>query len=121
MTLNETIKYCEDVADYDCYNDDQMKCAREHLQLAEWLLELKGLRKQITEMKKEKKSKWNPCSGEHLPSAQTDVIVSILDSSGDSTFEYVSCGWMTPDRKYWIVGNEVCFDVVAWMPFPEHY
>lgn len=46
MTLDEAIKHCEEVADYDCYNDDQRKCAAEHRQLAEWLKELKQYREE---------------------------------------------------------------------------
>ena len=41
MTLDEAIKQCEEIADYDCYNDEQMKRAEEYRQLAEWLRELK--------------------------------------------------------------------------------
>lgn len=41
MRLDEAITHCEEVADYDCYNENQMKCAEEHRQLAEWLRELK--------------------------------------------------------------------------------
>ena len=43
MTLNEAIKHCEEIADYDCYNDKQMKCAEEHRQLAEWLRDYQKL------------------------------------------------------------------------------
>ena len=41
MTLDEAIKHCDEVADYDCYNEKQMKCAEDHWQLANWLKELK--------------------------------------------------------------------------------
>ena len=41
MTLDEAIKHCDEIADYDCYNYKQMKCAEEHRQLADWLKELK--------------------------------------------------------------------------------
>lgn len=41
MTIDEAIKHAEEVADYDCYNEKQLKCAEEHRQLAEWLKELK--------------------------------------------------------------------------------
>lgn len=41
MNLDEAIKHCEEVADYDCYNEKQLKCAEEHRQLAGWLKELK--------------------------------------------------------------------------------
>ena len=44
MTLEEAIKHCEDVADYDCFTDDQRKCSEEHRQLADWLKELKERR-----------------------------------------------------------------------------
>ena len=44
MTLDEAIRHCEDVADYDCYNDKQRKCSEEHQQLADWLRELKERR-----------------------------------------------------------------------------
>lgn len=44
MTLDEAIRHAEDVAEYDCYNDDQRKCSDEHRQLAEWLKELKECR-----------------------------------------------------------------------------
>ena len=43
MTLDEAIKQCEEIADYDCYNDKQMKCAEEYRQLAEWLKDYKRL------------------------------------------------------------------------------
>ena len=49
MTLDEAIRHAEEVAEYDCYNDDQRKCADEHRQLAEWLRELKRLRESATD------------------------------------------------------------------------
>ena len=44
MTLEFAIKHCEEVADYDCFTDDQRKCSEEHRQLADWLRELKERR-----------------------------------------------------------------------------
>ena len=44
MTLDEAIRYAEEVAEYDCYNDGQRRCAEEHRQLAEWLKMLKRLK-----------------------------------------------------------------------------
>ncbi len=44
MTLEESIKHCEDVADYDCFTDEQRKCSEEHRQQADWLRELKERR-----------------------------------------------------------------------------
>ena len=49
MTLDEAIRHAEEVAEYDCYNDEQKKCADEHRQLAEWLRELKRLRESATD------------------------------------------------------------------------
>lgn len=37
MTLNEAIRQCEEIADYDCYSDGQRKRAGEYRQIAEWL------------------------------------------------------------------------------------
>ena len=49
MTLDEAIRHAEEVAEYDCYNDEQKKCAEEHRQLAEWLKELKRLKEAATD------------------------------------------------------------------------
>lgn len=46
MNLDEAIKHCEEVADYDCYNEKQLKCAEEHRQFAEWLKDYKRLKEQ---------------------------------------------------------------------------
>jgi hypothetical protein len=48
MTIEEAIEHCEEVADYDCYNDKEFECAKEHRQLAEWLEELKKYRRART-------------------------------------------------------------------------
>lgn len=45
MTLDEAIKQCDEIADYDCYNEKQMKRAEEYRQLAEWLKDYKRLLK----------------------------------------------------------------------------
>lgn len=46
MSLDETILHCQERATIDC-----SECAKEHLQLSEWLEELKILRKKQTQMK----------------------------------------------------------------------
>lgn len=61
---------------------------------------------------------WTPCS-ERFPIGQEEVIVSCHDDSGDTPFDYTSCGWVTTDGKYWIVDNEINNHVIAWMPLPE--
>jgi len=43
MTLDEAIKQCEEIADYDCYNDSQRKRAEDYRQLATWLRDYKRL------------------------------------------------------------------------------
>lgn len=43
LDLESAIKHCNEIADYDCYNDNQMKCAEEHRQLAEWLRDYQKL------------------------------------------------------------------------------
>ena len=46
MTLDEAIIHAEEVADRCDVTDGDSKCSVEHRQLAEWLKELKTLRKQ---------------------------------------------------------------------------
>lgn len=66
----------------------------------------------------EPERKWTPVT-EKLPWTDTNVLVTVLDDSGDTPWSYTSIGWLTPDGKYWVVDNEVCYGVVAWMPLPE--
>lgn len=56
---------------------------------------------------------------DELPRGQELVIVAVKDTAGDTPFWYTQCGWITTDGEYWIVDNEVCDYVVAWMPLPE--
>ena len=65
---------------------------------------------------------WIPCS-ERLPhgSCSDLVNVSIHDDSGDTPYDYTSCGWITTDGEYWIVDNEINNHVVAWIPLPKPY
>ncbi len=61
---------------------------------------------------------WTPIT-EGLPNSQEPVIVSVQDDSGDTRFNYTASGWITPDKEYWIVDDEVNYYVIAWMPMPE--
>lgn len=64
--------------------------------------------------------KWIPVS-ERLPGSQEEVIVSVCDETGDTRYNYASHGWLTTDKEYWIVDDEINNYVVAWMPLPEPY
>ena len=46
MTLDEAIAHCEEVSSNKskCLDEKSIKCANEHVQLAEWLKELKAYR-----------------------------------------------------------------------------
>lgn len=68
----------------------------------------------------ELEQKWIPVS-EGLPWKDINVLVTVRDDSGDIPLEYTSVGWRTPDGRYWIVDNEICYSVLAWMPLPEPY
>ena len=62
--------------------------------------------------------KWIPIS-KKLPWNDTNVLVTVRDNSGDTPWEYTSVGWLTPDNQYWVVDNEICYGVIAWMSLPE--
>ena len=64
--------------------------------------------------------RWIPCS-ERLPNSQETVLVSVRDETGDTRYDYASHGWLTRDKEYWIVDDEINNYVVAWMPLPEPY
>lgn len=54
-----------------------------------------------------------------LPRGHELVVVAVKDTAGDTPFWYTQCGWITTNGEYWIVDNEICDYVVAWMPLPE--
>lgn len=63
---------------------------------------------------------WIPVT-ERLPNSSETVIVSVCDETGDTRFDYSAHGWVTTDKEYWIVDDEINNYVVAWMPLPEPY
>ena len=81
-------------------------------------MDLKGV--VVTLPSAQSEQQWIPCS-ERLPEAQTEVIVSCTDDSGDTKFRYTTSGWITTNKEYWIVDNEINPFVVAWMPLPLSY
>ena len=79
---------------------------------------IKAINKLPSAEPERKTGKWLPVS-ERLPWTDTDVLVTVFDDSGDTPWSYTSRGWLTPDGQYWVVDNEICYGVVAWMPLPE--
>lgn len=115
MTLDEAIKHCEEVADYDCYNEKQLKCAEEHWQLAEWLRELKAY----------KENEWIPRS--EPPKNEGTYLVYAPDYMGGSSsakenyngvmFSKYKNGKWSIEHGYYERPN--C--VKAWRPLPGPY
>ena len=66
----------------------------------------------------EPERRWIPVT-EKLPINGVDVIVSVLDDSGDTPYRFTSVGWCITNGQYWVVDNEMCYGVIAWMPLPE--
>ena len=61
---------------------------------------------------------WIPVE-DRLPTEAEQVLVSILDDSGDTAFAYTTVGWYA--RGMWVVDNEPSSFVSAWMPMPAPY
>lgn len=122
MTLDEAIKHAEEVANAnerlcktirrDMQLSDYGKCAEEHRQLAEWLKELKQLRKQTG---------WIPVS-ERAPKVAdcyavtrqigSDLIVDACFFDGTNTWH--NDNRINHERNY-------LTNIVAWMPLPKPY
>lgn len=65
--------------------------------------------------------KWIPCGENSMPPWNEEVIVTVMDDSGDTPFEYTCSAWWFQD-KIWISDNDIVFgEVVAWMPMPKPY
>lgn len=96
MTLDEAIVHAREVA---ASLGDCSECAKDHVQLAEWLEELRKLREA---------ERWIPVS-ERLPDKNGKCLVSLDfgDVSEDSFVDGIFVLYL---------GN-----VIAWKPLPEHY
>ncbi len=102
MTLDEAIKHAQWVADTNC---DQ--CAEDHKQLAEWLKELKELRKLC----------WHPAS--ELPPEEGEyIVISLPDMYGDTDVFYTEYrqpyGWC-----YEIEGHYAKVNIQKWCYAPK--
>lgn len=111
MTLDEAIKHWEEKTEalykaIPCDGCAFNECVKEHKQLAEWLKELKQLRKQ---------TRWIPV-GEEMPAADEDVLVT--NGRG------IHVGWFDSVAKCWLgdFASEYFMNhIIAWMPLPQHY
>lgn len=127
----ETVLYddCEEVAEekenlinktYATFGEDRSlfkeeeneckKCAEEHRQLAEWLIELKQLREQ---------TKWIPVS-EGMPNKYVDVICC---TDAKEVFIATYLGKMNDGTDCFDDYDGMMWegDIIAWMPLPEPY
>ena len=110
MTLDEAIAHAKEISEnqYICE-----ECQKEHRQLADWLEELKSLRE---------KSKWIPCS-ERLPDKAFGCLVTVMDGDPytEIEFENVLPYHVGYDSGRWndADGEEIPFEVIAWMPLTD--
>ena len=62
---------------------------------------------------------WIPIEDEEPPERQ-DVIVTVIDDSGDHLYTFSTTAWRLDD--HWISDNEsLCGKVIAWMKLPKPY
>lgn len=133
MTLDEAIKHAEEVAnkkkrekqkwdkwlesDYDhravAERVSCKLCADEHRQLAEWLKELKQLRKQTS---------WIPTS-ERQPEENGNYIAFYRSGDETAAMEFVMVDHCNAggDWLHEVNGKRLYKKVVAWMPLPKPY
>ncbi len=142
-TLEEGIKYCEEVADTcefeaskydmtDAYEShvacQEGECAERHRQFAEWLKELKQLREQ---------TRWIPIS-ERPPKNKQQCLISVRGIASTKNNRYMATystnlyevdefifwnkknvpGFYDYDSEY---GYYEYDDIVAWRPLPPSY
>ena len=119
MTLDEAIKHCEEVAaDLESETDevtelyDDCECREEHLQLAEWL----------TELKERRNGGWISCK-DRMPEVNEPVLF-IFNTEGG--FKAVMYGWHETIKGLgsgWhqagVGGARADEEVTYWQPLPE--
>ena len=107
------------VTTYDTVDDVEIHCDASVAGSEGWLGGVRDSLRAIEDVPSaEPEPKWIPVT-EALPINDVDVIVSVLDDSGDTPYRFTSVGWCTPNGQYWVVDNEMCYGVVAWQPLPE--
>lgn len=123
LSLDEAIIHAREVAEkkylegFLCYansgniendkkNDEYIKCAEEHEQLAEWLEELKKYREV------ENQHRWIPVE-ERLPEESLNSVIG-----WDKYRE--RCCFVQYYAGSWHLGDE-SVRIIAWMPLPEPY
>lgn len=110
MTLDEAILHCEARAKADC-----SECAKEHLQLAEWLEQLKrykDLEEQGLLQRASTIHGWIPC-GERLPKENQNVIACFAHGPVTELRFY--------DGKFHGIYDYNTNVIIAWQPLPKPY
>ena len=107
MNIDEAIEHAKEKSN-EC-----SECGREHKQLAEWLEELKKLRKERNN------NGWIPCS-ERLPEIRKDVL-AVVKYSGFMGMHgtWIKIGHLESDNEW--LGDCIGGKVIAWQPLPEPY
>ena len=169
MTLDEAIKHAEEVAEkfeslherYENMDEDRLlfrveeneckNCAKEHRQLANWLKELKQLRKQEPcedaisrksildymkylhgEMLEEefvkalpsvipKKDGWTPCSERMPKPKETENLIAKYYLVQNEYGDMMVARWDGNGWEQMYQHEYLKDDVVAWRPLPERY
>lgn len=97
--------YCDDTEVIAEHLANYQRCADRHRLLAEWLKELKQLKKQ---------TRWIPVS-EELPERYKEVIVTDIETSDTYQSRYIGNG-------YWECDNGLYKNrIIAWQPKPKPY
>ena len=117
MTNEEAINYNKNLREYMRITDK----LREYMSITNEKSEYKFLQENYEALdmgnKALEQTMWIPCS-ERLPDYDTQVIITVLDDSGDNPYRYTTVGWRFYDA--WISDNELVFGkVLAWKPIPE--
>lgn len=93
MPLDEAIKQCDEIADYDCYNEEQMKRAEEYRQLAEWLKELKSFREAKEDIQKTiDETRENGRHHAQFVQSNGELMIAGMEMALDIVKEHLSCG-----------------------------